>query len=358
MNLFKKNFFNYLYIFFIIIVFILFKFSTNFVLANEYNITKIDIEETYDLNFDKSRVIDKAFKIAFKNLIYKILQKKDYNKFNNIKLTEIKSLVNSFTITNEKFINNNYMSEFNVQFNKKRILKFIEGKNVISSLPKNINVFILPIIVETKKKQISYLNENIYLKKWNKTNKNYFLLKYILPNEDIEDYSIMQKNLHNIENYDFEEIIKKYNINNHIILLLFKYENHLKILSKLKFDGKNMIVNKSYKYNDINVNEKTERIILELKEIYEDKWKSINKLNTSIALPIRLSVSSKNVEQIKKLESAFLNIDLISDYTIDRFDNKKTIYKIIFNSTPDKFLESMESFNFNVDTSRELWKIK
>ena len=162
MNLFKKKFFNYLYIFFFIIVFILFKFSTNLVLANEYNITKIDIKETYDLNFDKSRVIDKAFKIAFKDLIYKILQKKDYNKFNNIKLTEIKSLVNSFTITNEKFVNNNYMSEFNVQFNKKRILKFIEGKNVISSLPKNISVFILPIIIETKNKQISYLNENIF----------------------------------------------------------------------------------------------------------------------------------------------------------------------------------------------------
>tara|TARA_Y100000590_G_scaffold461052_1_gene621765 strand:+ start:602 stop:1678 length:1077 start_codon:yes stop_codon:yes gene_type:complete len=358
MNLFKKTFFNYLYIFFFILVFILFKFSTNFVLASEYNITKINIDETYDLNFDKSKVIDKAFKIAFKNLIYKILQKKDYNKFNNIKLTEIKSLVNSFTITNEKFINNNYMSEFNVQFNKKRILKFIEEKNVISSLPKNINVFILPIIIETKKKQISYLNENIFLKKWNNTNKNYFLLKYILPNEDIEDYSIMQKNIYNIENYDFEEIIKKYNVNNHIILLIFKYENELKILSKLNFNGKNMIVNKSYKYNNTNINEKTEKIILELKEIYEDKWKSINKLNTSIALPIKLSVSSKNVEQIKKLENALLDIDLISDFAVDRFDNNKTIYKIIFNSTPDKFLESMEFLDFKIDTSRKLWEIK
>ena len=166
----------------------------------------------------------------------------------------------------------------------------------------------------------------------------------------------MQKNLHNIENYDFEEIIKKYNVNNHIILLIFKYENQLKILSKLKFSEKNMIVNKSYKYD--NLNEKTEKIILELKEIYEDKWKSINKLNTSIALPIRLSVSSKNIDQIIKLEKVLLDIDLISDYTVDRFDSKNTIYKIIFNSTPDKFIENMEFFDFKIDTSSELWEIK
>ena len=36
-------------------------------------------------------------------------------------------------------------------------------------------------------------------------------------------------------------------------------------------------------------------------DIY-DYNQSINKLNTSIALPIRLSVSSKNIDQIIKLE--------------------------------------------------------
>ena len=357
MNLFKKKNHTYLYIFFFIIVFIISEFSTNFVLANGYNITKIDVQENYDLEFEKSKVVDKAFRSAFKTLSYKILYKEDRNKLNNISLQEIKSLIESFTITNEKFINDKYHAQFDVQFNKKKILKFIEDKNIISSFPKDIKIFLLPILIDIREKKVTYLSENIYFKKWNKNIKNYLLLDYILPNEDIEDYIIMNKNIDNIENKNFNEIINKYNINNHIILIILKNENLIKTLSKIKIDEKNMIVNKFYKNDSINKQENVEKIILDLKEIYEDKWKSLNKLNTLISLPIRLSVSSKNIEMSEKLEKTLFNIDLISDFNIEKFDNKEIIYKIIYNSTPDKFLDTMLSNNFRIDTSSDLWKI-
>ena len=167
----------------------------------------------------------------------------------------------------------------------------------------------------------------------------------------------MNKNIDNIENKNFNEIINKYNINNHIILIILKNENLIKTLSKIKIDEKNMIVNKFYKNDSINKQENVEKIILDLKEIYEDKWKSLNKLNTLISLPIRLSVSSKNIEISEKLEKTLFNIDLISDFNIEKFDNKEIIYKIIYNSTPDKFLDTMLSNNFRIDTSSDLWKI-
>ena len=61
---------------------------------------------------------------------------------------------------------------------------------------------------------------------------------------------------------------------------------------------------------------------------------------------------------IKKLEQAFSNIDLISDYQIAKFDSKETIYKVIFNSSPDKFLEIMKSLGFKINVSKELWQVK
>ena len=119
-----------------------------------------------------------------------------------------------------------------------------------------------------------------------------------------------------------------------------------------------MLINKFY--NNINIDDKklVNKLIIETKEHYEDKWKSINKLDTSIAIPIRLSLESKNIELSKKLEKELMAFDLISDYRIEKFNNKEIIYKIIFNSSPDKFLENMLSLNFNIDTSNDVWKLR
>tara|TARA_Y100000590_G_C15694479_1_gene1004611 strand:- start:841 stop:1917 length:1077 start_codon:yes stop_codon:yes gene_type:complete len=358
MLIFKKKIFIYLYIFFLNIVLILSEFSTNYTYANGYEINNVQIEDSYDLNFNKEKVIDKAFYEAFKILIYKIVDKNDRLKFENIELNIIKSLVDSFSITDEKFIKNKYQSQFDVEFNRKKTLVYIESRKVISALPKELDVLIIPILVNVKKNQIYYLNENIFYNIWNKDKKNYHLINYILPNEDVEDYLIIKKNQFNIENYNFEEIVKKYNIKNTIFLIMFEKENQLKILSRLNLNQKSIIVTNIFSNYLKNDKLELNNIILELKDIFEDKWKSSNKLNTSIALPIRIAIDTKNIELSEKLEKIISRINLISDYKIEKFNSEKIIYKIIFNSTPDKFLESMLSFNLKIDTSKELWELK
>ena len=119
-----------------------------------------------------------------------------------------------------------------------------------------------------------------------------------------------------------------------------------------------MIINKSYNNIDINDNNLVKNIILEVKNSYEDKWKSINKLNTTIELPIRLSINSKNFKLSQKLEDKLSNLDFVSDFKIEKFDNNEIIYKIIFNSTPQRFLENIKMSNFKIDTSTSVWKIK
>ena len=120
MFIFKKKIYSYLYIFLLSLVFIFNEFSTKNLLAKNFNITQIEIEESYDINFDKYSVIDKAFQKAFNILIFQILEKKDRSKLNDISIKEIKSLIENFSIIDEKFINNNYIGKFEVQFNKKK----------------------------------------------------------------------------------------------------------------------------------------------------------------------------------------------------------------------------------------------
>jgi len=63
------------------------------------------------------------------------------------------------------------------------------------------------------------------------------LLNYILPTEDIEDKQILNKNIEFIEEYNFEEIIQKYDLKNYIILIINQSINELNVLSKLQLNN-------------------------------------------------------------------------------------------------------------------------
>ena len=119
---------------------------------------------------------------------------------------------------------------------------------------------------------------------------------------------------------------------------MLKKDNQLNILSKIKFKKDNLLINKVQNNFDINNNENINKIIYSLKEEYEDKWKSINKVNTSIILPVRFSLDSSNYQLTQKFENILKNLDYVSSFRIEKFNNKKIIYKVIFNNNPEIFI--------------------
>ena len=44
------------------------------------------------------------------------------------------------------------------------------------------------------------------------------------------------------------------------------------------------------------------KILENLKNIYEDEWKKNNEINTSIKLPLTISINSKDYKKIMRLE--------------------------------------------------------
>ena len=358
MLLFKKKYVSYLYIYFLILVFFFNEFSTNIAFSRNYKVSNVKVEEIYDINFDKSKVIDKAFEQAFRILFHKLTENKDRQVLKNISLIEKKNLIENFSINDEQFINNNYIGHFNVQFNKRKIISYLNNKDIIPSSPSEIETFLLPVLIDTNLNELFYLNQNIFYNNWNINSKKYHLIKYILPNEDIEDYEIIKKHISNIENYNFEEITEKYNLQNEIILIILKSTSQLRVFSKIKFEKKKLLLNRSYNLNNIESEKRINNIILDIKDNFEDKWKSVNKINTSIKIPIRISINSRNAKFSEKLENKLSSIDLISNFKIEMFNNKKIIYKIIFNGNPSKLLDIMYLNDFKIDTSKEIWKIQ
>ena len=343
------------YILFIIIFIIFIKFSTEKVLANSYKVSDIEISEPYNLNFSKEKVIDIAFENAFEELIFTLLTSEYYylNKDVNIKI--IKSLIDSFSIVDEKFIDKKYIANFDVNFNKREVLNYLYKNNIYASIPQKKKLFLLPILVDTNQSNISLLSENPFYLNWTKFDKKYHLLDYVLPNEDLDDLNIIKNNINNLEDYEFKEIITKYQLKDYVIVILFKNEKSIRVLTRIKFNNEFILLNENFSYKSIN--DDIELIINSLKISYENSWKKINLINTSIKLPITISLDSSKFSLIKKFENKIENMDLVYNYYIESFSNNEVIYKIVYNGTPNKFLEEFNPENIKVDLANNVWKI-
>ena len=120
------------YIFFISYVLFIIIFSTTYLQANTFKVSDIQISTPFKLNFNRNRAMDKGFQKSFSNLLSMITTSGDKNKIKNTSIKELKTMIDSFTISDEKFINNEYFAKLETTFNKKKNFKFFREKKYIS----------------------------------------------------------------------------------------------------------------------------------------------------------------------------------------------------------------------------------
>ena len=210
-----------IYIHFCILALLNIFFSTENIQAKTFSVNDIEISAPFEIDFNKNKIIDEGFVQGFNRLVLSILQTQDQEKLIKPPLGLIKSMIETFSIQEEKFIDEVYYLSLNVSFNKKKILNLMEKNNIFPSLPVKRDIFFLPIIVDKDKDEISIFSENYIFNSWNSNNQKYHLLRYILPTEDLEDLNLIKKQYDFIEQYDFKEITSKYFLDDSIVALIF-----------------------------------------------------------------------------------------------------------------------------------------
>ena len=355
---FKLISFKRLYIHFCFLALLNIFFSTDNSQAKTFSINDIEVSRPFEINFNKNEIIDEGFIRAFDQLVLSVTQTKDQKKLEKTSLSLIKGMIETFSIKEEKFIDGIYYLTLNVAFNKKKIFKLLESNNIFPSLPIKKNIFFIPIIIDENKNEILVFSENYLFNNWNSNIKKHYLLNYILPTEDLEDLNLIKYNSKNLENYDFKEIIKKYNLDDYIIMIIFKNNKEIRVLNKISF---NEIVDlKNLKFQNLNLNNDKEinEFIENLKTLYEDYWKSKNEINTSVKLSLTILINNKDNSKISQFEEILTNVDLIYDFYIFKFNNKSNIYKVVFNGSPDYFLKIMKDKNYEFETQNQIWVLK
>ena len=347
-----------LYIFFCILSLTIFFFSTEKVRAKSFEINNIEISKPFKKDFDKNKVIDDGFRKAFLELIYKLTKSSDYKKLEIFNINEVKSMIETFSIQEEKFVNKIYYVTLGVSFNKKKIFNYLEKKNIYPAQIINKKFLFIPIIIDENINDLLIFSDNPIYNNWDSNIETYELIEYLLPSEDLEDFNLVKKNLNSIETYDFNEIIKKYYINNYIISLIFKNNNEIRVLSKIYNEKKEIIKNDTFQNLNLSNNEDLSFFINSLKNLFEDTWKKINEINTSIKLSIIVKTENEDLSKSSRFESDLNDIELVNDYFIQKFDKQFIYYEILFNGTVQSFINIMKNKKYNLNTQKKIWTLE
>jgi hypothetical protein len=351
----KKFHLKTLYIFFVILSLNIFFFSTTKVNGKAFDINNIEVSKPFEINFDKNKVIDEGFEKAFLELILLIVNSSDQKKILKTRLNEIKGMVDTFSIKEEKFIKEVYYVNLGVSFNKKKVFNYLEKKNIFPSIPIKKKILFIPIIIDENKKDLLLFSNNKVFDEWNNFSETFHLIEYILPTEDLEDLNLIKKKYDQIEQYDFEEITKKYNLKDSIVALIFKNEKEVRVLTRISISENVVLKNQSFSNTDIDDTEEIKKIISELKILYEDYWKNFNQVNTSIKLTLNIKIDNSKNLKISEFEKILNEKDLIYDFFIKSFDKNFVHYQIIYNGTPNNFLKTMKDVNYNFNTNNKIW---
>ena len=146
------NYHKHLYIFFLTLALSLSFFSTS--KAKEFFINGIEIQEKLENDFNKENLINKGFKEAFDELMNKLVQSNNLHLVKDNNLNEIKSMIETFTIEEEKFINKTYNLKLGVSFDKKKVFNYLEIKNIFPSEIKEENFLLMVLKFKKNSKMI------------------------------------------------------------------------------------------------------------------------------------------------------------------------------------------------------------
>ena len=177
----------YISIFFIASTILFITFTKSFCEESVFTINNTKVEGVIDLNFSRDEYINKAFLNSFEILMNKILLTRDLKKVNNIKLNEIKNLISSFQIVEESYRKNLYKANIKILYNENKIKNLLREKNISFSEPKNISAIFFPVMFVNN--EIKSFSENFFYNHWEKVEIENELINFILPLEDLEDFS-------------------------------------------------------------------------------------------------------------------------------------------------------------------------
>ena len=345
----------YIFIFFTATIFLFILFTKSFSEENVFTINNVTVKGEIDLNFSREKYINKAFLNSFEILMNKILLSRDLTKMNNIKLKQIKSLINHFQILEESYRKDEYKAKIKIFYSDVKIKKFLRQKNISFSQPENISAVFFPVFFINDEMQ--NLNDNFFYKYWTEIEIKNELINFILPLEDLEDISKIMKMKNRIEELDVDTLVNKYDVKSYVFALMDYQDKKLNIHVKTNFNNNKISKNFLYEVENINDEPALNYILKDLKLKVTDIWKEENLVNLLMPLSISLQYQHSNLEDLDKLRNIFYKISIIDSYTLEEFNINNSFFKIYYYGNPKKLRSELLKFGYQLKNDQGYWRL-
>ena len=345
----------YIFIFFTATIFLFILFTKSFSEENVFTINNVTVKGEIDLNFSREKYINKAFLNSFEILMNKILLSRDLTKMNNIKLKQIKSLINHFQILEESYRKDEYKAKIKIFYSDVKIKKFLRQKNISFSQPENISAVFFPVFFINDEMQ--NLNDNFFYKYWTEIEIKNELINFILPLEDLEDISKIMKMKNRIEELDVDTLVNKYDVKSYVFALMDYQDKKLNIHVKTNFNNNKISKNFLYEVENINDEPALNYILKDLKLKVTDIWKEENLVNLLMPLSISLQYQHSNLEDLDKLRNIFYKIGIIDSYTLEEFNINNSFFKIYYYGNPKKLRSELLKFGYQLKNDQGYWQL-
>ena len=345
----------YIFIFFTATIFLFILFTKSFSEENVFTINNVTVKGEIDLNFSREKYINKAFLNSFEILMNKILLSRDLTKMNNIKLKQIKSLINHFQILEESYRKDEYKAKIKIFYSDVKIKKFLRQKNISFSQPENISAVFFPVFFINDEMQ--NLNDNFFYKYWTAIEIKNELINFILPLEDLEDISKIMKMKNRIEELDVDTLVNKYDVKSYVFALMDYQDKKLNIHVKTNFNNNKISKNFLYEVENINDEAALNYILKDLKLKVTDIWKEENLVNLLMPLSLSLQYQHSNLEDLDKLRNIFYKIGIIDSYTLEEFNINNSFFKIYYYGNPKKLRSELLKFGYQLKNDQGYWQL-
>ena len=240
-------------------------------------------------------------------------------------------------------------------FDDIEVKKLLVKKNISFSQPKNISAVFFPVFF-IDNKLLNY-SENYFYNNWSKVELENQLINYILPIEDLDDFSKLKKIKNNIDEIDIINLVKKYNTKNYVLMLMEYKNSKLNVYLKTNFNNNKLGKFISYQLKNISDEKRLDTILKELKLKITDLWKSENIINLTAPLSIRAKFEYEHIQELSRLKNIFEKMNIIEKYSLDEFNINESYFEIYYYGNPKKLKIELSELGYHLKNDQGYWGI-
>ena len=331
-----------------------------------YSIDKHTVKDIYiEFNLNKNedyrkKALNSAYKIAFLRYLNWITleQKEEIVKISDSII--VKDFVSGYSIDSEKFKKNKYSALISVNFEKKKIIDFLEDKAIKYSFRAGPKTLILPLM-NFNNRLILWDDPNPWFEAWLSRPLDPNLNKFLLPAGEVDDLIILSaKDAKNLQYYKLKNISIKYDAKKILVLIVNvnkiqnDYTLDLKVFNGL--EQKEVSLEEFIFLPSNNLNKDLLKLANQFSIYYDDLWvkENIDKNNLKSRWVVEIRYTKFN--QWIKVKNRLLNSDKVTNLVVSRLSNKRAFLEINIISE-ELFFKELIDKNYLIDKSNNTLKI-